>query len=114
MRPWAGTPSRGQRSARAAQLEKEKPGAKTAETTQNSMKNHEMAQLAEMLVSLHADLDVQHAVTITRDMAADVASPLGGRNEPTEIATKLMKSLRSSTGGHVRWPNLKYGQNTHP
>ena len=81
---------------------------------QSSMKNHEMTQLAETLVSLRADLDVQHAVTVTRDMAMEIASPLSSKNEPTEIATRLMKSLRSSNGGHIRWPNLKYGQKYTP
>ena len=76
---------------------------------QSSMKNHEMTQLAETLVSLRADLDVQHAVTVTRDMAMEIASPLSSKSEPTEIATRLMTSLRSSNGGHIRWPNLKYG-----
>ena len=54
------------------------------------MKNHEMTQLAETLVSLRADLDVQHAVTVTRGMAMEIASPLSSKNEPTEIATRLM------------------------
>ena len=81
---------------------------------QSSMKNHEMTQLAETLVSLRADLDVQRAVTVTLDMAMEIASPLSSKNEPTEIATRLMKSLRSSNCGHVRWPNLKYGQILHP
>ena len=70
-----------------------------------------MAQLAEMLVSLHADLEVQHAVTATRDMAADVASPLSGRNEPTEIATRLMCSALADT---YDGRTSSMGKNTHP